>query len=61
MLESYPVVPLFPGQALSIGVTSYLGNVCIGLNADRDALPDLDVVAQCMTDALDELTVVVRR
>ena len=61
LLESYPVVPLFPGQALSIGVTSYLGNVCIGLNADRDALPDLDVVAQCMTDALDELTVVVRR
>jgi diacylglycerol O-acyltransferase / wax synthase len=55
--ESYPVVPLPPGQALSIGVTSYLGNVCIGLNGDRDALPDLDVVAQCVTDALDELTV----
>jgi hypothetical protein len=33
----------------------------MGLNADRDALPDLDVVAQCMTDALDELTVAVRR
>src|SRR5262245_24820971 len=61
LLESYPVVPLIPGQALSIGVTSYLGNVCIGLNADRDALPDLDVVAQCMTDALDELIVAVRR
>lgn len=61
LLESYPVVPLFPGQALSIGATSYLGSVCIGLNADRDALSDLDVVAQCMTDALDELTAAVRR
>ncbi len=61
LLESYPVVPLFPGQALSIGVTSYLGNVCIGLNADRDALPDLDVVAQCTADSLEELTLAVHR
>ena len=56
MLAAYPVVPLAKGQALSIGVTSYDGRVCYGLNADRDAMPDLDVIAQCLEDALAELS-----
>jgi diacylglycerol O-acyltransferase len=55
MAESYPVQPLLPGHALSIGVTSYDGGVYFGLNGDRDALPDLDVLAQCVTEALEEL------
>jgi diacylglycerol O-acyltransferase len=55
MLESYPVPPLLPGHALAIGVTSYDGHVYYGLNGDRDALPDLDVLGQCVTEALEEL------
>ncbi|MEV0799172.1 wax ester/triacylglycerol synthase family O-acyltransferase [Kribbella sp. NPDC050281] len=55
MLASYPVVPLMPGQGLSVGVTSYDGKVSFGLNADRTAMPDLAVFGQCVTDALDEL------
>jgi diacylglycerol O-acyltransferase / wax synthase len=55
MTESYPVQPLLPGHALSIGVTSYDGRVFFGLTGDRDALPDLDVLAQCVTEALEEL------
>jgi diacylglycerol O-acyltransferase len=55
MLESYPVQPLLPGHALAIGVTSYDGGVYFGLNADRDAVPDLEVLAQCLREALDEL------
>lgn len=55
MLAAYPVVPLARGQALSIGVTSYDGSVFYGLNADRDAMPDVDVLAQCLDDALTEL------
>lgn len=55
MLESYPVQPLLPGHALAIGVTSYDGGVYFGLNADRDALPDVDVLAQCLTESLAEL------
>ena len=47
--------PLLPGHALSIGVTSYDGGVYFGLNGDRDALPDLDVLGQCVTEALEEL------
>ncbi len=55
MTESYPVQPLLPGHALSIGVTSYDGGVYFGLNGDRDALPDLDVLGQCVTESLEEL------
>jgi len=55
MEESYPVQPLLPGHALAIGVTSYNGSVYFGLNGDRDALPDLDVLGQCVTEALEEL------
>jgi diacylglycerol O-acyltransferase len=55
MLESYPVPPLIPGHALAIGVTSYDGAVYFGINADRDALPDVDVLGQCLEEALAEL------
>jgi hypothetical protein len=55
MRETYPVVPLAAGQALAIGITSYDGGVFYGLNGDRDALPDLDVVAHTIDEALDEL------
>ena len=55
MVASYPVLPLAAGHLLTIGVTSYDGEVFFGLNADRDAISDLDVLAQCLTDALEEL------
>jgi hypothetical protein len=55
MLESYPVMPLAKGQAVSIGLTSYDGGAYYGVNADRDAMPDVDVLAWCLTDALAEL------
>ena len=55
MTESYPVQPLLPGHALAIGVTSYDGGVYFGLNGDRDALPDLEVLGQCVSEALEEL------
>ncbi len=55
LVASYPVLPLLPGQALAIGVTSYDGKVFYGLDSDRDALPDIDVLAACITESLDEL------
>ncbi len=55
MVETYPVHPLVPGHALAIGVTSYDGGVYYGITADRDLLPDADVLGQCVTEALDEL------
>ena len=56
MLSTYPVTPLAKGQALSIGITSYNGGVYYGLNADRDAMPDVEVLAQSIVDSLVELT-----
>ncbi len=55
MLTAHPVVPLARGQAVSIGLTSYNGGVFIGINADRDAMPDIAVLATCIEDALGEL------
>jgi diacylglycerol O-acyltransferase len=55
MLESYPVQPLLPGHALAIGATSYDGGVHYGLTADRDAIPDVDVIGQCISEAIAEL------
>ncbi len=55
MVETYPVQPLLPGQAMAIGVTSYDGSVFYGITADRDALPDIEVFGSCLTEALDEL------
>jgi WS/DGAT/MGAT family acyltransferase len=45
MLEVFPVVPLARGQGLSIGMTSYDGRVFFGLNADRDGVGDVDILA----------------
>jgi len=55
MLAAYPVVPLAKGQAVSIGLTSYDGGIYFGLNADRDAMTDVDVLAECLQAALAEL------
>ncbi|WP_308280108.1 WS/DGAT/MGAT family O-acyltransferase [Pseudonocardia oceani] len=55
MRDMYPVVPLAKGQTVSIGITSYDGGVFYGLNADRDAMPDVDVLAASMGEALQEL------
>ena len=60
MLASYPVVPLAKTQAVSIGLTSYDGQVFYGINADRDAMPDIEVLAQCIVDAVAELVESVR-
>lgn len=55
MLEVFPVVPLAKGQAVCIGLTSYNGGVYYGLNADRDAMGDVDVLASLIEESLAEL------
>ncbi|MEV0678218.1 wax ester/triacylglycerol synthase family O-acyltransferase [Actinosynnema sp. NPDC050436] len=55
MTEMFPVVPLAKSQALSIGVTSYDGGVYFGLNADRDAMSDVDVLAAMVEESVEEL------
>ena len=55
MEQTYPVPPLLPGHALAIGVTSYDGQVFYGITADRDRVPDADLLGTCLSEALDEL------
>jgi WS/DGAT/MGAT family acyltransferase len=60
MLECFPVVPLAKNQAVTVGLTSYNGGVYYGLNADRDAMADVDVLAACIEESLAELVETVR-
>ena len=55
MLEMFPVIPLVAGQALAIGLTSYDGGVYFGLNADRNLMHDVDVLASLIEESLAEL------
>src|SRR5215203_1375380 len=55
MLEVFPVVPLARGQGLSIGMTSYDGRVFFGLNAERDSVGDVDVLADLVEQEVAEL------
>lgn len=55
MVATYPVSPLVPHHPLAIAVTSYDGNVFYGITADRDRVPDADLLGTCIAEALDEL------
>jgi diacylglycerol O-acyltransferase / wax synthase len=53
--EMFPMVPLAANQALGIAIMSYDGQLNFGLNADYDALPDVERLAQDLTDEIAEL------
>jgi diacylglycerol O-acyltransferase / wax synthase len=55
LLETYAVPPLLHNQVLAIGVTSYCGMLYFGINADRDAMSDVDVLPTLLRESLDEL------
>ncbi len=51
----YPMVPLAENTALGIAIMSYDGQLNLGLTADRDALSDLEVLAEELSGAIEEL------
>jgi WS/DGAT/MGAT family acyltransferase len=51
----YPVVPLSEHHALSIGMITVGDKACFGVYADREMLPDVDLLARDIDGALDEL------
>lgn len=55
MRRVIPMVPIFSGQALSVAAISFDGRVFFGLNADRDAVPDLDLVRTGIEETLHDL------
>lgn len=55
LLETYAVPPLLHNQVLALGVTSYCGQVYYGINADRQAMSDIDMFPILLRESLDEL------
>jgi WS/DGAT/MGAT family acyltransferase len=53
--ETYTVPPLLRDQVLAVGVTSYNGILYYGINADRKAMSDVEVLPTLLDDALAEL------
>jgi WS/DGAT/MGAT family acyltransferase len=51
----YPMVPLAENQALGIAIMSYKGQLNFGLNADYDAIGDLEVLAEELRASIEEL------
>ncbi|MDQ0792470.1 wax ester/triacylglycerol synthase family O-acyltransferase [Streptomyces sp. B1I3] len=51
----YPMAPLARGQSLAIALSTYGGQVQVGLVADGKALPDLDRLSSAVHDELREL------
>lgn len=58
--EAFSVVPLARGHGLSVGMTSYDGRVFVALNADRDVVGDVDVLADLVEQQIEELTAAAR-
>jgi WS/DGAT/MGAT family acyltransferase len=57
MLAIYPMVPLAQQLALGVAIMSYDGAISFGLNADYDAMPDVEALAVRLHEALEELAV----
>jgi diacylglycerol O-acyltransferase len=55
MREVFPLVPIAAEHALGIAIVSYDGNVVFGINADRDTMPDIEVLAEGIEDSLDTM------
>jgi diacylglycerol O-acyltransferase len=52
---AYPVVPLSDGHSLSVGMMSVRDRACVGVYADREAIPDAEDFARDVDAAIGEL------
>jgi len=55
LVEVLPLVPLFAEHAIGIAVVTYAGQMVFGLNADRMAAPDVEVLAEGIRRSFAEL------
>jgi diacylglycerol O-acyltransferase / wax synthase len=55
LLELFPVVPILGNQTLTVGALSYAGQLNLTAMADQDTCPDVEVFAQGVRSALDDL------
>jgi diacylglycerol O-acyltransferase len=57
VLEVFPVLPLIANEPLGVAALSYDGALTIGVVADRDAFPDIDVFTAALREELEALGV----
>lgn len=50
----YGFAPL-SGAAINVALISHADTACIGLNSDRSAVPDPDVLVACLVEGMDEV------
>jgi len=55
LLELFPMMPVMGNLTLVAAVLSYDGQLNLTATADRDACPDVEVFAQGVRSALDDL------
>ena len=55
LVEVLPLVPLFAGHTIGIAVVSYAGQMVFGINADRMAAHDVEVLAEGIERSFAEL------
>jgi diacylglycerol O-acyltransferase len=53
VLANYPVSTIVDGMALNITLFSYLDNLQIGVTADPELVPDVDLLARALVNELD--------
>ncbi len=61
MREVYPLVPLAALHAVGIAILSYDGDVVFCVNADRETVPDLDVLRDGIAATIDKLSTLVSK
>ena len=60
MREVYPLVPLAAEHAVGVAAASYDGSVFFGVVADRDTVPDLEVMLHALGASVEELLAIAR-
>jgi WS/DGAT/MGAT family acyltransferase len=53
--ESYPVVPIADRHGVAIGMTTIKDEACFGVYADRESVPDADLLAEFLDESVEEL------
>jgi WS/DGAT/MGAT family acyltransferase len=56
LLEVFPVIPIQGNVTVGLGALSYDGQLNLGIVADGDACPDIEVFADGLRETLDRLT-----
>ncbi|AYC33144.1 wax ester/triacylglycerol synthase family O-acyltransferase [Pseudomonas cavernae] len=61
LLATYPIVPILDGMGLCHGITGLYGQLFLGVVADREILPDMDLYIDCIQQSTDEYLALCRQ